>query len=38
MPRTNATQSPEYRAIRQAAQPLFSPQNRTGRQVLTVGE
>ena len=35
MPRTNAAQSPEYRAIQQAAQPLFSPQNRTGRQVLT---
>ena len=35
MPRTNAAQSPEYHAIQQAVQPLFSPRNRTKRQVLT---
>ena len=35
MPHTNAAQSPEYRAIQQATQPLFSPQNRTEQRVLT---
>ena len=35
MPRTNAAQSHEYRAIQQAAQPLFSPQNRTEQHMLT---
>lgn len=35
MPRTNAAQSSEYRAIQQATQPLFSPQNRTEQCVLT---
>lgn len=35
MPRTNAAQSPEYLFIQQAAQPLFSPQNRTDQHMLT---
>lgn len=35
MPRTNAAQSHEYRAIQQATQPLFSSQNRTDQHMLT---